>query len=78
LLSPPTQNISPLPLSIFSGTPVYLFCRVHEKLKSQTQPFVYCGRLVPEDYQDRRPVKVRYTSAEYRPALSDELDAIYA
>jgi len=47
--------------------PVLLFTRVHPKVKSQTQPFVYCGRLeyIEHDENTTRPVHIVYQSLDY-------------
>jgi hypothetical protein len=47
--------------------PVLLFTRVHPKVKSQTQPFIYCGRLeyIEHDENTTRPVHIVYQSLDY-------------
>lgn len=47
--------------------PVLLFTRVHPKVKSQTQPFVYCGRLeyIEHDENTTNPVHIVYQSLDY-------------
>lgn len=47
--------------------PILLFTRVHPKIKSQTQPFVYCGRLeyIEHDENTTRPIHIVYQSLDY-------------
>ena len=47
--------------------PVLLFTRVHPKIKSKTQPFVYCGRLEYVEYDENktRPVHIISLSLDY-------------
>ena len=47
--------------------PILLFTRVHPKVKSQTQPFVYCGRLeyIEHDENTTRPIHIVYQSLDY-------------
>jgi hypothetical protein len=47
--------------------PILLFTRIHPKVKSQTQPFVYCGRLeyIEHDENSTRPIHVVYQSLDY-------------
>ena len=47
--------------------PILLFTRIHPKVKSQTQPFVYCGRLeyIEHDENTTRPIHVIYQSLDY-------------
>lgn len=64
-----TQHIqSPKIQEIISGerTP-YLFARVSQKIKSITQPFIYCGRLKFEDYEKgtAKPVHIIFQNIDY-------------
>jgi len=47
--------------------PILLFTRIHPKVKSQTQPFVYCGRLeyIEHDENTTRPIHIVYQSLDY-------------
>ena len=72
-----TQN-SPVILRLLSGDPVVLFCRLHATSGRTASPFVYCGRLACEDYQDERPVKIRYVSLDYRIDAGEPLAELYA
>jgi len=47
--------------------PVLLFTRIQPKVKSQTQPFVYCGRLeyIEHDENTTKPVHIVYQSLDY-------------
>jgi hypothetical protein len=47
--------------------PILLFTRVHPKIKSQTKPFVYCGRLeyIEHDENTTRPIHIIYHSLDY-------------
>ena len=72
-----TQN-SPVISKILDGAiEVVLFCRISEKQRSKTQPFVYCGSLLAEDYQDEQPVRIRFRSLNFARAVTSELDDIY-
>lgn len=64
-----TQHIkSPKIQEIILGerTP-HLFVRVSQKIKSVTQPFIYCGRLKYEDYEKEtaRPVHIVFQNIDY-------------
>ena len=47
--------------------PILLFSRIRPKIKSQTQPFVYCGRLeyVEHDDNTTKPVHIVFQSLDY-------------
>jgi superfamily II DNA or RNA helicase/diadenosine tetraphosphate (Ap4A) HIT family hydrolase len=42
------------------GISVHLFARKQAKIDGQTQPFVYCGRLRFLDWENEKPIKVRW------------------
>ena len=46
---------------------VILFCRIHQKIKSKTQPYIYCGRLVYHEYEEgtSNPVHIIFRSEDY-------------
>jgi len=46
---------------------VILFCRIYQKIKSKTQPYIYCGRLVYEEYEadTANPVHIIFRSEDY-------------
>ena len=81
--SQPRQHIkSPTIARIVNGQrKVYLFARVLPKIKSQSQPFVFCGRLEYEGYdpQTRNPVHMTFKALDYRRDLapSHPLQVIY-
>ena len=60
---------------------VHLMARVLPKIKSKSQPFVYCGRLAFEDHDPRttRPVHMTFKALDYRRDLapSHPLQVIY-
>ncbi len=47
--------------------PILLFSRIYPKVKSQTQPFVYCGRLeyIEHDENTTKPVHIIFQSLDY-------------
>ena len=47
--------------------PILLFTRIYPKVKSQTQPFIYCGRLeyIEHDENTTRPIHIVYQSLDY-------------
>lgn len=77
-----TQHInSPKIQEIITGvrTP-HLFVRLQPKIKSITQPFVYCGRLVYSDYVKgtEKPVHLIFQNIDYDDnSNNDELLNIY-
>jgi hypothetical protein len=82
--SQPRQNIGvPSIRSIknFEVT-VLLFCRIHQKIRSTTQPFVYCGRLEYEGYKKdtSNPVTIFFKSIDYDYEVSPKsgLGKIYS
>ena len=46
---------------------ILLFTRIHQKIKSKFQPFVYCGRLeyIEHDENKTQPVHIIYQSLDY-------------
>ncbi|EOG1983175.1 DUF3427 domain-containing protein [Proteus mirabilis] len=63
---------------ILTGEAVILFVRIHEKIKSRSQPFIYVGRLSYIEYNSNRPVQVLYNVLDYQEKPNKELSAIYA
>ncbi|QUM84611.1 DUF3427 domain-containing protein [Moritella sp. 28] len=67
---------------IFNGEPVVLFARLHEKIKSKSQPFVYVGQLgyvkysYPVDSKDI-PVKVVFEVSDFQDPPSNSLADLY-
>lgn len=60
--------------------PILLFTRVHPKIKSQTQPFVFCGRLeyIEHDENTTRPIHIVYQSLDYDETTQNKnLNDIY-
>ena len=60
---------------------VHLMARVHPKIKSKSQPFVYCGRMAFEghDPTTTRPVHMTFKALDYRRDLapSHPLQVVY-
>lgn len=59
---------------------VYLFVRQVQKIKSKTQPFVYCGQLVYKEYEPStaKPVHIVFHNTDYDDFTeNDELINIY-
>ena len=58
--------------------PVLLFARIKDKVKSKTQPFIYCGKLRHEDSSGEHPVSFRWTLLDFPSGLSGnpDLDAL--
>jgi hypothetical protein len=60
---------------------VHLFARVVQKIKRQTQPFVYCGRLAFDMYDPNKtskPIHIRFLSLDFQDDTPNEhLQAIY-
>lgn len=44
---------------------VLLFCRLYQKIKEVTQPFIYCGRLKYYQHEKSKPVHIIYESLDY-------------
>lgn len=64
-----TQHIdSPRIQKIVKGDVIpHLFVRVNPKIKSITQPFIYCGRLMYDKFEKNtsKPVHLRFISSDY-------------
>ena len=64
-----TQHInSPKIQEIVRGERVpHLFVRIQPKIKNQTQPFLYCGRLQSLEYEEKtsKPVHIIFQSLDY-------------
>lgn len=58
---------------------VHLFARVHEKQKSTSLPFVYCGRLhyLSHDENTKNPVHMIFQSIDYQDFPNSFLQDIY-
>ncbi|QHD94011.1 DUF3427 domain-containing protein [Proteus terrae] len=63
---------------IFSGETVVLFVRIHEKIKSSSQPFIYIGRLSYIEHDGNKPVQVLYDVLDYQIKPNKVLGTIYA
>lgn len=77
-----TQHIdSPKIQQIVNGVlEVHLFVRVVQKIKSVTQPFVYCGRLeyVEHDNSTAKPVHIVFNNIDYDDfTFNDDLIEVY-
>ena len=77
-----TQHIdSPRIQSVVSGElEPHLFVRLVQKVKGQTQPFVYCGRLkyLEHDTSTAKPVHIVFQSIDYDDFTdNDDLENIY-
>ena len=78
-----TQHIeTPKIQEIIKGlrTP-YLFVRITPKIKSQVQPFIYCGRLNYVDYIDGtyKPVHLIFHNVDYQESTeNNDLNQVYS
>jgi len=78
-----TQHLnSPKIQEIINGErEVHLFARVVQKIKGQTQPFVYCGRLEYDQYDPNKtskPIHIRFLSIDYQDDTDNaHLQAVY-
>ena len=54
--------------------PILLFTRIYPKVKSQTQPFIYCGRLeyIEHDENTTRPIHIVYQSLDYDESTQNQ------
>lgn len=72
-----TQS-SPVIAKVLAGAlEPHLFVRIRGKLKGQTQPFTYCGRLGDADPEGERPVTVRFSALDYVANANGSLREIY-
>lgn len=71
-----TQHInSPKIQEVVNGTiETHLFVRVVQKIKSTTQPFVYCGRLeyIEHDSATSKPVHIVFNNIDYDDFTTNE------
>jgi hypothetical protein len=77
-----TKHIkSPTIVKLTEGkTTALLFVRIHQKVKSITKPFVYCGRLNYVEFEEgtSKPVHLLFESIDYDEFTNDEdLKEIY-
>lgn len=77
-----TQHIdSPKIQSVINGKlETFLFVRITQKIKGQTQPFIYCGRLhySEHDAGTAKPVHIVFQNRDYDDYTeNEELIAIY-
>ncbi len=58
---------------------ILLFARVHEKTKSKTNPFIYCGRLSYKSHNPdtSKPVHIIFTCLDYADEPNAQLAKIY-
>ena len=58
---------------------IYLFCRIFDKIKGRSQPFVYCGLLEFSEHFENtsRPVHIIFESIEYQDNPNLKLKEIY-
>ena len=81
--SQPKQSITvPSIRAIVEGDrEVHLFARIYPKIKSKTQPYIYCGQLIYKGYDERtaNPVHMIFRVKEMRYDLEDDhpLSLIY-
>ena len=71
-----TQHInSPKIQEIVTGqrTP-HLFIRIQPRVKNQTQPFIYCGRLIYSEYEENtsKPVHIIFQNIDYDDHTENE------
>lgn len=62
---------------IINGFTAVLFARVQDKIKGQTQPFVYVGKLEYVEHHGKLPVQVLYNVTEYQPNPNIYLREVY-
>ena len=62
-----------------SEVDIYLFCRILDKINSQTQPFVYCGKLEFSEHFENtsKPVHLIFESLDYQDNPNSFLKEIY-
>lgn len=58
---------------------VLLFTRVHEKTKSKSNPFIYCGTLAYKAYDEAtsKPVHIIFKCKEYQDEPNSQLAKVY-
>ena len=56
---------------------VLLFCRMANKMKGKTLPFIYIGHLKAENYEGKKPVSFEFTVEDHQEISSDELLKLY-
>ena len=58
---------------------IFLFCRIFDKIKGSSQPFVYCGKLEFSEHFENtaRPVHIIFESIEFQDRPNAALKAIY-
>ena len=58
---------------------VFLFCRIFDKIKGRSQPFVYCGKLIFSEHFEKtaRPVHIIFESIEFQDNPNTDLKEIY-
>ena len=59
---------------------IYLFSRILEKVRSKSQPFVYCGRLehLEHEASTRNPVHIVFENIDYQDSPNQNLAKIYS
>ena len=58
---------------------IFLFCRLVDKIKSKSQPFIYCGKLEFSEHYDNtaKPVHIIFESIDYQDYPNKFLKEIY-
>lgn len=76
-----TQTINTLRIQkIVKGeVDILLFTRVHEKTKSKSNPFIYCGTLSYESHDEAtsKPVHIVFNCLEYQDEPNAQLAKVY-
>jgi hypothetical protein len=74
--SQPSQHINTPRIQkiVNKEIPILLFTRVHQKIKSKFQPFVYCGGLeyLEHDENLTKPVHIIYQSLDYDESTQNQ------
>jgi hypothetical protein len=74
--SQPSQhiNVPRIKKIINKEIPILLFTRIHQKIKSKFQPFVYCGRLeyLEHDENLTKPVHIIYQSLDFDESTQNQ------
>ena len=65
---------------VLGTSEVYLFSRILEKVRSKSQPFVYCGRLeyLEHEASTRNPVHIVFENIDYQDSPNQNLAEIYS